>query len=843
MKKLLDRSLRRVGSPLARTAVATIALVAATSGAYAQDTVAATPVQESPQVGFEEIVVTATRREENLQTIPVAVSAYSGESLADNKVFSTSDLANAVPSFSYTAFTPFDQELNVRGITNTRLDSPSADPSVGTFIDGVYIGRTGEYNFDFFDLQRIEVIRGPQGVLLGKNVVGGALSVITASPSQQSSSKLTAGYGNYDAKLLEGYITGPLTDTLSGRLSIQYRSHDGYARDILHNRDLEDLDSKQVRAQLLWEPGDGWRVRGIFDYTDDRSNGHNSVAVDGGTPNCETSVLRGSCGRVWSNLRAYLGITDPRVGLPNWAVFREDSVQATFNKRSGYGLTLDASKDLEFATLSSLTGYRSAHTNQVFSQTAMGPEALGGSVARWQDYIAYINTRYGPRPSTSNQGTGLFELVNAEEARSKSFSQELRLTSNSDGRFDWILGAFFRRDTVDKTDRFNGENFLGAFANNQPIPNFLSTTSGQSNWYNRGVNKSYSIFGQLGFKFTDTLKLTVGARQTWDQKRGVVEGLVVEAGDRFNPNDPRAVVAMETLCRSPSGTVVTVPSGGQCLAPNRWTYGEGEGFTTPYSAKWNAFTPQATLGWTIVEDVYSYLTYSKGFKGGGFDDTPSNPAQAITPFDPEKVTNYEFGIKSTFWDRRVRLNADIFLMKYKDLQVAQTNVACLCNLTDNAASAEIKGIEAELDFLPIPNLRLSLSGSYVDAKYENFIETAINPNTGQRLDSTGNELQRTPSTQISAGFNYQLGPVNFDARYSWQSRLFWATDNIAKESSYGLLDTRISFGPESKTWAVSLWAKNLTDKLYRVNVIPFGGDEVSQFGPPRTFGIDVTLRN
>jgi iron complex outermembrane receptor protein len=104
-------------------------------------------------------------------------------------------------------------------------------------------------------------------------------------------------------------------------------------------------------------------------------------------------------------------------------------------------------------------------------------------------------------------------------------------------------------------------------------------------------------------------------------------------------------------------------------------------------------------------------------------------------------------------------------------------------------------------------------------------------------------MQRTPSTQVAAGINYQLGMVNFDARYSWQSRMFWATDNIAKEPSYGLLDARISFGPEGKRWAVALWAKNLTDKLYRTNVIPFFGDEVSQFGPPRTFGIDLTLRH
>jgi iron complex outermembrane receptor protein len=846
MRSVLARSLASAGTLLAGTAAATIAFVAVTPAAYAQETTEAgteADPKADPEAGLEEIVVTATRREANLQTIPVAVSAYTGKSLAENKVFSTSDLANAVPSFSYTAFTPLDQELNIRGVTNTRLDSPSADPSVGTFIDGVYLGRTGEYNFDFFDLERIEVIRGPQGVLLGKNVVGGALSVITAAPSQETSAELTLSAGNYKSRLLTGHVNGAITDTLSGRVAFQYRAHDGYAKDILHDRDLEDLDSKQARAQLLWQPGDGWRIRGIFDYTDDRSNGHNSVAVDGGIKDCETSVLRSNCTRPWSNARAYLGLTNPREGMP-WSpeLAEEGSAQDQYLTREGWGATLDVAKDMGFATFNSLTGYRKVHTNQVFSQTAMGPAALGWSVPQWLAYVAFVNAKYGPRAQTSNRGEFLFELANAEETHSKAFSQEFRLTSNTDGRFDWIVGAYYKRDTVDKVDRFIGENFFGAFANNQPTPNPLSTTSGQSNWYNNGVNKNYAVFGQLGFKFTDTVKLTVGLRQTWDEKGGDVQGLVVATGDRFNPNDPRAVVAMESLCRSPSGAVVTVPSGGQCLAPNHWVYAEGEGFQTPYSEKWNELTPQATLGWNVTDDVYTYLTYAQGFKGGGFDDTPSNPGQATNPFDPEKVKNYEFGIKSMFWDRRVRLNADVFYMDYKNLQVIQTNPACLCNLTDNAASAEIKGVEAELDFLPVDSLRLSLSGSYVDATYKDFLESAIDPNTGQRLDSSGNKLQRTPATQVAAGINYQLGIVNFDARYSWQSSMFWGTDNVAKEPSYGLLDARVSIGPESERWAVAVWAKNLTDKLYRTNVIPFFGDEVSQFGPPRTYGLDVTFR-
>ena len=332
-----------------------------------------------------------------------------------------------MPAFSLTALTALDLELNIRGITNTRLDSPSADPSVGTFVDGVYIGRTGDYNFDFYDLERIEVIRGPQGVLLGKNVVGGALSIITAAPKFENSGEAMLSFGNYDAITASGHVTGGLTDDVAGRFSFQARKRDGYARDVLHNRDVEDLDSFQGRAQLLWEPGDsGWHVRGIVDYSNDSTNGINTVAVDGGTKECETSYLRTNCTRPWSNLRAYLGITDPRENIAQSIQYKGKQRINQFMERDGSGLTLDVEKDFSAFTFNSLTGYRQANSKQVYDQTGAGPEALGWSVAEWSKYIAWMNAKYGTRPATSNNGQFLFAQPVGEAIDAKSFSQEFR---------------------------------------------------------------------------------------------------------------------------------------------------------------------------------------------------------------------------------------------------------------------------------------------------------------------------------------------------------------------------------------------------------------------------------
>ena len=462
-----------------------------------------------------------------------------------------------------------------------------------------------------------------------------------------------------------------------------------------------------------------------------------------------------------------------------------------------------------------------------------------------------MNARYGTRPATSNNGQFLFAQPVGERVDAEAFSQEFRFTSNpSDSRFDWIGGVFYKKDDIKKTDRFIGENFLGAVIPGGNNP--LSTLSGENRWNNSGETENMAAFAQVGFKFTDAIKLSVGLRYTSDDKSGTVSGFVVETGDRFSPNDPRANVTIETLCRAPDGTIIRTPTGGTgvaaCNAPNQWIYAEGTGYTTNYGEKWTELTPQATLDWKVNDDLFMYATYSEGFKGGGFDDTPANIAQATTPFDPEKASNYEIGVKSDFFDDRFRVNADIFYMDYTNLQVTQTNAACLCNITDNAASAEIQGIEAEFLYLPLDSLRLSLSGSYVDATYKDFLESAINPSTGQRLDSSGNRMQRTPETQVSGGVDYTMAlgswgnALNFRVNYTWQSDLYWATDNIASEDSYGLLDARIGLSPENAPWTVAVWGRNLSDELFRTNIISFFGEEVSQFGAPRTYGVDFTFK-
>lgn len=741
---------------------------------------AATGVQAQ---ALEEIVVTAQKREIGLQSAPVAVTAVTGESLERRRIFSVSDLASSAPGLSLTqGSSPVDLEVNIRGITNTRLDSPSGESAVGTFVDDIYIGRNGGMNTDYYDIERIEIIRGPQGVLLGKSVVGGALSIITNKPEFEDSGAITAAFGNYDSQLFSGHITGGLTDEWAGRLSFQTRRHDGYAYDALHDRAIDNWESKQLRAQLLYQPDNSqWSGRLVVDYSKDHMDGLNSVAISDG----QTGGFRP---RPWSQLRAFLGITDPRVSIPEENVFAgaQGPTQQFLNRESA-GLSLNIEGEYDAFTVNVITGYRTGRANNLYDQTGGGPDVLDEAETfgvTFADFLAFDPTA----------ATFLFSEPVGENADISAFSQEIRFTSTGDGRFDWIAGVFFKKDDIDKFDRFVGEGNSGA----------LPTLSGESHWINNGENTNIGVFGQIGWRISDTLKLNVGARWTSDKKEGNMQGIVVATGDRFNPAD-------------------AVP-----LTPL------AEAYNTAYGNTWRKTTPQATLEWQPNDDLFVYGTISTGFKGGYFQDTAPNAFAASFATRPEEVTNYEIGVKSDFADGRARLNAAVFFMDYTDLQVEQTNQDCLCNLTENASDAEISGIEAEFSFAASENLIINLSASFLDTEYVEFREAS-------GVISSGNPLQRTPETQYGANFDWTIGEeVNVFVGYSWQDKLPWQPANLNFEDSYGLLDARVTYAPLDAQWSASVWGKNITDELYRTNVIPFFGEEVSQFGPPGTYGVEFS---
>ena len=771
----------RLASTASSIAIVSVLLCGTAAVAQTTETSAAAAVEDSgPQL--EEIVVTAQRRTTDLQDTSAAISAFGGEVLEKERVLSFEDLAGRATSLSFTALSPLDQEFNIRGITNTRLDSPSADQSIGIFVDDVYVGRSGLFNFDLYDIERVEVIRGPQGVLLGRNVVGGAISILTARPESDPGGAFAFSYGKFNEILARGHLTGPLGDEVAARLSFQTRHRDGFNRDILHGRDLDDIRSIQFRGQLAYEPdASDFSARLIFDYTHDESNGFHSVAFDG------AEAARSPWGLARERIGQLRGKPlSVRESLPEHPRYKGDANETPQQlNREAWGLTLNLEKGLgEVATIESITGFRHGNAFNLYSQTGIGPDNGFGVIF----------------PT-------LFEFPVNEREEIDQFSQEVRIVSETpDVGFDWIVGGYFQKDQVDKFDRFWAE-----------IPAPIGTLSGESHWDNSAENTSYALFGQLGYRFSEQFRIVGGLRYTRDKKDGTVIATAVEGGDKFNPNDLVALTPLAT------------------------TFREGDTFTADYGDKWDEFTPQVTVEFTPLDNLFLYGTWATGYKGGGFEDDPANAVAARTSYDPETVTSFEVGAKIDFLNRRARFNIAAFHLDYKDLQVTQTNQDCLCNITDNAADAKIQGVEFETQFAVTDSFVLFGGATFLDTEYKQFVDSL-------GRDTSGNFLQRTPKHQFNIGGDLTVDvgqwedALSFHANYSRQGKMFWAPDNINIEEAYGLLDARVSFTPNEGRWTVSAWGKNLTDELYRTNIIAFFGDEVSRLGAPRTYGVELAVK-
>lgn len=744
-------------------------------------TVAEAQTSAPEKSNLEEIVVTAQKRAENVQDAPLAISAVTGATLAKDRVTSITDLAQTMTGISFTANSPQANEINIRGVVNTRLTGPTADQSVSTFVDDVYVARSGILNTAFYDVARIEVVRGPQGVLLGKNVAGGAVNVISNKPTQENSGAATASIGNYSLRQFSGFVNGAISEDFSGRISFQAIKHSGYARDLLHNVDVENLDSTQARVQLAYEPaGSGFNALFIADYSQTSDDGINRVGVVSPTSPAGPTIWSGTRALISARLGRVLG---PRESYPVWPKFLGDAAASPQRAtRDNYSFILKLEQELgQSIKLSSTTGYRNNTSYTLYDQTGLGPD----------------NGFNLTSAELASVGSSLLfaEPVNFRET-GNFFTQEVRLQSTDNAsKLSWIIGAFYLKSNVTQRNRFWGESLV------------LPTLSGESHWIDAGRNEDYAVFAQLGYKLTDTLKLDAGLRYTHDSKNGNQQGIIVATGDRYNPADLAPL------------TPLTI------------------NFATPYGKSWSAWTPQATLSWTPNNTMMAYATISRGFKGGGFQNNASKAVAANTAYEPENVTNYEVGYKTELFDRSVRWNSALFMMKYKNLQVQQTLASCLCNIISNAASATIKGIESDLQIAPSKQFRAWISGTYLDATYDSFTFAGVN--------NTGKELQRTPKFQIAVGAEVSVGSGKWEdaltlrLAYRYQGRMPWAPENTTWEKAYGTLDGRVTLNMPDKNWSLSAFGKNLTNKLYRTNIIVFFHDEMSSYAPPRTYGLEL----
>lgn len=741
-----------------------------------------------------EILVTARRRTERAQDVPIALSVVSADSLQKTGSFTLGQIQQLVPSLQVFSFNPRNTNINIRGLgSNVALTNDGLENGVGVYIDNVYYGRVGQSQFDLVDLDRVEVLRGPQGTLFGKNTTAGAINITSRLPSFQPEFSGEATLGDYGYHQVRGSVSGPLLgDVAAARLSIADTHRDGFIDNLTTGKKVHDYDNFTARGQLLVKPASTLDIRLIADFSRQRQHCCINLLTDYfGTYDNGTVVPNNFVDRV---TRA--GYTP----LPFTPFARKTDANSNFQANMySYGFSGQVDWDLGNAALTSITAYR----------------------------------RWIWNPANDSDATALpVTTVAQQKNRQRQFSQELRLASTGERRLDYVVGLYYFWQIV----RGYGDFEYGPAAGNwfrppsSPLP--LATWNAALDGFHASSistpeTRSYAAFGQTVWHISDALSLTTGLRFTHEKKHGDYEQLQTAGQD------------------------ITLFPGAQGIRNN---FNPAVAFSA--RRKDDSLSGTINLAYKVDRDILVYASYSRGSKSGGLNLT-TLPAGIDPTVKPEKVDAYEIGFKSNLLDRKLTLNAAAFWTEVRDYQTAITEqIPSTVNFRQyiaNIGKVRSRGIEGDAIFSPSEWVSLSASATYVDAKYLDYPNGPAPVESGQAIaDLTGQTLSGVPKFTYTVGADVAqpVGSFGFGdlelyghADYSHRSSFFTAASNsrFSKVTGYGLLNARIGLRADDQRWDLSLWSKNLLDKNYFQTLSPQNfGLVTGLVGEPRTIG--VTLR-
>jgi iron complex outermembrane receptor protein len=797
--------------------------------AFAQD------AQADADTGLGEIIVTATRRESDLQTTPIAISAVDQTIIQQASANDIGDLSTFVPNFSAARITGFNAaSFAMRGVGQNNI-IVYYEPSVLVTVDDFVVPSVQTQLLDTFDVQQVEVLRGPQGTLFGKNAIGGAVTVKTKRPDLDAfGAEVRGTYGSFKSASVNGAINLPIIDgKLALRLVGGYEYSDGYMRNgacygpvgtfltapfpptsgkFIGQSGCGDgsrvggTNVTNMRAKLLWQPSDNFDALLQYELLRDSSETPapvNETPVNSATRFFLFDALNvGSQGNVNSDPIKNAGVTN-RSG----ALMRMDEG----HRVNVDGLYLNMNLDLGMGTLTSVTGWRSQRSRLPSTYTGQAPTAADGSVL------------------------SLFDATRDDNR--KTWQQEVRFASDLGGAFDFVAGGFYQRDNTD----FCVSQLLGFLdLTGGPLP-FGAWNDTPYILCNAQKAKSTAVFAEGTFKATEKLTITVGGRYTWERKtwRGRQQAFIPTLGGGFDPSIQLNAALDASVYKYPAG-VVTVRA-----SDNEPTY-------------------RISAAYEATEDLFFYATYSRGFKGGGFNDqiggfAPFGAdlaafASAASATRPETADSYEFGMKSEFLDNRARVNITGFWVDYSDLQkqiVVPITVNGQPNQVTrffNAASARVKGIEAEATIIPTQGLTLRGVLGYQDAGYRRYV-TPIP--SGYDLSTA--PLDRAPRWQWSLDGTYAVpisgnwkvtinGNVNHTGRNLFTQSISDARDNTFLRART-LLNASITLAEADDRYWFRLVGKNLGDKRYETASQVVGGLwTFTLYGPPRYYGVEGGIK-
>jgi len=816
------------------------------------------PVAVFAQAMLEEVVVTARKREETLQETPVAVSAFTGESMEQLGMTNISDLTKVVPNVDMYSGngTTGSGNIFIRGI-GARNTGVNFDSGVGVYVDGVYVSRADGAVLDNVDVQSVQVLRGPQGTLFGKNTTGGAILYTTNKPTEEFSGNALVRVGNFDKLDSQLTVNVPLVgDSLLSRFSLYETKNDGYVHSEIPDGipeqhagnmpfvedEFNDTDRWGGQAQLRWQAMDDLLLDLNYNYgkTDQAARGQN----------CE--LVEGIPGAGWQSLLQDEIIIIPSTGqsIKDWCKANQDlgkdKIMANLSpnryRAEVNTVSLTADWDLDNGmNVKSITAWRNTVGGEVNELDAMGISLLG-------------RTNYG--------------WNGADERSTDAWSQEFQLTGNAfDDRLDYVVGVYgFQEETNKGAAASPSGPFFGA-ASQDNLAFYQNTLTELLT-----KNSSASAFTQADWHFDEYWTLTLGARYTWEERKLTRNNKVPDVKDLATTGD-----AVDVL----PGVFYSFPSGPETFNYNhRFVYTGDPSQRQTNRTDDSKVNPMASVqrtfdGVGFIDYGNVYFTVANGFLSGGTSDTLSIENNELEPYDPEEVWNYELGFKMDGWDRKLRLNTAIFYTDYKDRQLTTVRLNPETNRPQgsliNAKKSWISGIEIEAIVLPVENLQITANVTFNDSDIEEYNDeritaaadgpvppgcTRINVNDLAELDScpidrSDEGLPRLPDSVYFLALQYtfqtEIGDIVPMVSWSYRTNLDNCFDYSSCKSGLCKVDqedvvARLTWTSPDMNWRVSAFGYNLTDDRYI-----FGGTPLvdvtetagTVYNPPRTYGIEA----
>ena len=858
---------------------ATLIALSAPGVAVAQTAPAAAAEDES---GITDIIVTAQRREENLQSVPISVSAFGADAIKEKGLTDVSRLEGLVPGFTF-GRAGVDARPAIRGVRTESVDV-NADTTIGFFIDGIYQSRASQATLGFIDLERVEVQRGPQGTLYGRNTFGGNISIVTAKPDFKEyygGADLTVGKNGQVR--VSGYLNAPLNDFAALRFAAGYEKSNGYVKNINPaGGNLFDDDNRYVRASLALKPSEDLTATFKFDYARRGGNGGSAFGYK----------LVGSYFDVPSNQQLFNatptflntrggnrdGIVDAPLtidaGIPLFAAGNPYLINNDYRGSldlKNTGLSSNIAYDFGEVTFKSITGFTDFKTTRV-QDTDFSSSQIGAD----------------------------YQFTSA-----KTFSQELQLVSNGKGPLQYVIGAYYFKDKLNGT--FINEQFV-QIVPGDTRPAAVRQAGGFYQEF-RAKTESLATYLQASYAISEKLKFTAGVRFTRDKKdfqfananavlpltaANVPIGTAITLRTGGIPASAFGVKGAPTNC-----TYVSIPApqpGFQCLAANTTQF-TGATFNT---ATFKKVTWRAGIDYQVTDKNLIYASASSGFNSGGFNGSQTAAALGRSTFDPQTVTAFEIGSKNRFFDNTLQLNLSAFYNRYNGLQeqrqvpVGNTTLSII----ENSGKARSYGAELEAIWKPVSALTLNASFAYLNARYTKYDQVAapfgtsilvtdINataptivngvtiapagqrrvfavgyncgliPGTGGAgqpgaaygCDLRGNKIAHSPaySGSVSAQYDIDLGSLGKLSPYAqlnFSGAFFGQAINsvLDRQPAFTKLDLRLTW-ELNENFSVQGFVTNVTNKATATRFVYGGGGNLqASYAPPRLWGVRGSVK-